>query len=65
MQANVPFSKRMSVDDRQCSDPFPDPEIPTHEENGVMMPPWLKYPEPSLLAGFVPRSCTLMEPWPW
>ena len=26
------------------TDPWPDPEIPSFDESGVMVPPWLKYP---------------------
>ena len=26
------------------SEPWPDPEIPTIDDGGIMVPPWIKYP---------------------
>ncbi len=37
------FAKRMA-ESRIASEPWPDPEIPSFDENGIMVPPWVKYP---------------------
>lgn len=29
---------------RNVVGPWPDPEIPTFDDQGIMVPPWIKYP---------------------
>jgi hypothetical protein len=30
--------------ERKIVGPWPDPEIPTFDNDGIMVPPWVKYP---------------------